>query len=216
MPDLEFAVLGAKPVSFCVTPTLAFPLRVTNVGGDPIHAVALDCQVRIEAQRRRYDEVEKEQLVELFGEPTRWSQTLRSLLWTHAAVSVPPFETVVEVDLHVPCTADFNVLAGKYFSGLDPSSTVPISLLFSGSIFYGGENGGLQVTRIPWSAEATYELPIATWKDLLQMYYPNTAWLTLRRDAFDSFYAYKTRRGFPTSEQALEELLKVAAEEAPR
>lgn len=216
MPDLSFEVTRARPVPFCAAPTLGFRLRITNVEGDPVTAVALDCQVRIEAQRRRYEEAEKERLVELFGEPQRWSQTLRSLLWTHAAVSVPPFQEEVEVDLSVPATADFNMVAGKFFAALDPESTVPIGLLFSGSVFYTAAGGGLQVTRIPWSAEATFDLEIAIWKDLLELYYPNTAWLTLRRDAFDALYAYKTGRGLPTWERAIEELLERAAEEAPR
>lgn len=216
MPELEFAVQGARPVPYCATPTLGLSLRVRNAEGDSVHAVSLDCQVRIDAQRRRYSPSEKEKLVELFGDPQRWSQTLRSLLWTHAGVNVPPFQTEVEVELHVPCTADFNVLAGKFFSALEPGGTVPISLLFSGSIFYAGEDGGLQMTRIPWSAEATFELEVRAWKDVVEMYYPNIAWLTLRQDTFDSLYAYKTRRGLPTWEQALEELLAIAAEEARR
>lgn len=214
MPELGFEVLGARPVPFCAAPTLALPLRVTNAGGDRVAAVALECQLRIEARRRRYEPDEKERLVELFGEPARWAQTLRSLLWTHASVNVPPFETVVEVDLHVPCTADFNVIAGKYFSALDPGGRVPIGLLFSGSVFYAAASGCLQVTRIPWSAEAAFELPVAAWRDLVETYYPGTAWLTLRRDTFDRLCAYRTRRGLPTWEHALEELLRAAAEEA--
>ena len=101
MPELEFAVQGAQPVPYCAAPTLGLSLRVRNSQGDPVHAVSLDCQVRIDAQRRRYAQSEKEKLVELFGQPQRWSQTLRSLLWTHAAVNVPPFQTEVEVDLQV-------------------------------------------------------------------------------------------------------------------
>ena len=38
-------------------------------------------------------------------------------------------------------------------------------------------------------------------------YYPNTAWLCLRRDVFDRLYRYKMQRGIPTWEQALECLL---------
>jgi hypothetical protein len=216
MPDLRFAVMDAVAVPHCAAPTLAFRLRVANAAGDAVHAVALDCQVRIDAQRRRYAPAEKERLVELFGEPGRWSQTLRSLLWTHARVSVPPFQAETEADLHVPCTADFNVLAGKYFSALEPGATVPVSLLFSGSVFYVGEGGGLQVARIPWSAEAAFDLPVAAWKDVIELYYPNTAWLSLRRDAFDRLYAYRTARGLPTWERALDELLDAAAAEATR
>ena len=34
---------------------------------------------------------EQERLLDLFDEPSRWGQTLRPMLWTHASVVVPPF-----------------------------------------------------------------------------------------------------------------------------
>jgi hypothetical protein len=209
MPDLAFAVQGVEAVPFCATPTLGVALRVTNPAGERVHAVALDCQVRIDAHRRRYTDAEQQRLSELFGEPARWSQTLRSLLWTHAHTSVPPFEGEATVQLPLPCTADFNVLAGKYFHALE-GGTVPVGLLFSGTVFYAGATGALTVSRIPWSAEAELDLPVSTWHELIDLYYPNTAWLTLRRDAFDRLQAYRLRRGLPTWEQALEELLAAA------
>jgi Family of unknown function (DUF6084) len=43
---------------------------------------------------------------------------------------------------------------------------------------------------------------------MMDIYYPNSAWLRLRRDAFERLYQYKRRRGIPTWEQALESLLK--------
>lgn len=221
LPALSFTVEGAEPVPYSATPQLALRVRVTN-GGGPVHAVALDAQVRIDAPRRRYGAGEKDRLVELFGEPSRWPSTLRSLLWTHASVSVPPFQDEVAVDLPVPCTADFTALAGKYFAGLDepdradgpPPRPVPISVLFSGTVFYAGGGGALQVARVPWTAEATYEIPVATWRGVLDHHYPNTAWLTLRRDVFERLYAFKRRRGLLSWEDVLEALLETAGDEA--
>lgn len=216
MPDLSFAVVGAAPVPYSIAPALALKLHVTDGDGGVIEAIALDCQVRIEAQRRRYQAAERERLVELFGEAPRWAQTLRSLLWTHAAVSVPRFAGSVDVDLPVPCTADFAQLAGKYFAALEDRAPVPITLLFTGTVFARDEGGALQVARIPWTAEAAYDLPVPLWRALLDAYYPNTGWLTLRRDVFDRLYAYRAQRGFLTWEAALEALLEAAPEEAPR
>ncbi len=215
MPDLGFAVEGAAAVPYCATPTIGLALRVTNRAGDRVHAVALDCQVRIEAQRRSYTAAEQEGLADLFGEPSRWSQTLHSLLWAHAAVSVPPFEETAVVPVHLPCTADLNVLAARYFHALEDGG-VPVTLLFSGSIFHAGPDGALQVARVPWSAEATYDLPVAAWREQLDLYFPNTAWLALRRDVFDRLHAYRASRGLLTWEQALEELLQGAPEGASR
>jgi hypothetical protein len=46
----------------------------------------------------------------------------------------------------------------------------------------------------------------------MDAYYPNTAWLCLRRDVFDRLYRYKVHRGIPTWEQTLESVLSAAAE----
>ena len=35
---------------------------------------------------------------------------------------------------------------------------------------------------------------------MMEHYYPNTAWLCLRKDVFDRLYRYKSRRGLPTWE----------------
>ena len=35
------------------------------------------------------------------------------------------------------------------------------------------------------------------------MHHPNSAWLCLRRDAFEQLYDYKVRHGLPTWEQAI-------------
>jgi hypothetical protein len=211
MPDLDFVVEGADAVTFAVAPTLALKLRITDSGEDPIHAVMLDCQVRIEAPRRRYAPAERERLGELFGDPSRWSQTLRSLLWTHASVNVPPFTGSVLVDLRLPCTYDFNVQVTKYFDSLEEGE-VPLTLLFSGSVFFAASGGALQVERVSWSKEASYRLPVRVWRDVIDHYYPNTAWLNLRKDVFDRLAAFKTRRGLPTWEQTLEALLMNAEE----
>jgi hypothetical protein len=214
MPELNFSVEGAEAVSFAATPTLALKLRVNEAGDEPIHAVLLSCQVRIEATRRRYGEEERKRLVDLFGDPSRWSETLRSLLWTNVSVNVPPFTGSILVDLQVPCTYDFNLQITKYFDGLEDGD-VPLTLLFSGSIFFAGPGGALQVTRVSWSEEATYRMPVSVWQDVMRLYYPNTAWLNLRKDVFDRLLAYKSRRGLPTWEQAVESLL-LGAEELRR
>src|SRR5690242_18128550 len=113
MPDLNFRVDGAEPERFAAAPLMTFRLRVSEAVADgasptPVHAVVLRCQVRIEPEKRRYDDAEKERLLDLFGTPERWGQTLRPMLWTHVNATVPPFTGATLVDLPVPCTADFN------------------------------------------------------------------------------------------------------------
>jgi hypothetical protein len=212
MTDLDFQVEGAEPAPFAAVPLLLFKLRVRqgpSARGRPIHAIALRCQIRIEPARRRYGESEQEKLSDLFDAPHRWSQTLRPMLWAHTSVIVPPFQDDILIDLPVPCTFDFNVAATKYFDAL-AEGDVPISLLFSGTVFYEAEEDRLQVAQIPWEKESRFRLPAQTWKDMMNVYYPNTAWLCLRRDAFDQLYEYKRRCKLPIWEQALEKLLATA------
>jgi hypothetical protein len=209
MPDVNFHVDGAEAVRFAAAPLLVFKLRVTNSeGSEPIHTIVLRCQIQIEANRRRYSPQDQERLLDLFGKPERWSQTLRSMLWTFTNVSVPTFTDSVVVDLPVPCTFDFNVAAAKYFYGLEDGE-VPLKLMFSGTILYESDDGTLQVTQILWDKEADYRLPIRVWQEMMDHYYPNCAWLSVRRDIFDRLYQYKVQQGMPTWEQVLESLLPI-------
>jgi hypothetical protein len=206
MRDLSFNVEGVEAEKFAAAPILNFSVAVAEGEGRPIGAVALKCQIRMEPTRRSYEPSEKERLADLFGEASRWGQTMRSMLWTHAAVMVPPFAASTRVVLPVACTYDFNVAATKYFYGLE-AGEIPLCFLFSGSVFYEGDEGGLQVGQISWEKEAKFRLPVETWRQMMEMYYPNTAWLALRKDAFERLYDFKIRHGLPTWEAAIEKLL---------
>jgi len=178
----------------------------------PIHSVALRCQIRLEPGRRRYSPDEQAKLGELFGEPHRWGQTVRSMLWAHTSIVIPPFAGETIVDLPVPCTFDFNVAQTKYFDALTDGQ-VPLCFLFSGTIFYAGEeDGALQVGQISWEKEADFRLPVQVWRQMMDIYYPNTAWLCLRKDAFDRLQGYKRGRAMPSWEKAIESLLDQAEE----
>lgn len=215
MPDLEFRVQGAEVVPHATAPTLAFRLVVRNtVPEEVVHSVVLRCQIQIEVTRRRYDRAEEERLADLFGAPERWGQTLRTMLWTHTSAVLQPFTGETVADLHVPCSYDFNLAATKYFYGLG-GGEVPLAFLFSGSIFYQDESGSLQVCPVSWTKEAQFRLPVPVWQRLMDAYYPNLAFLQLRRDVYDRVYQYKIRNGIPTWEQALETMLRAAEEGAP-
>ncbi len=214
MPDLSFQVESAEPQEHAAVPTLLFALRVTEAGQPTtaIHTVALRCQIRIEPARRAYTPSERERLSDLFGTPERWGQTLRPMLWTHVSATLPPFEGTTVAHLPVPCTFDLSLAATKYFDALKDGE-LPLCFLFSGTIFFEPDEGGLQVAQIPWEKEATFRLPAATWHGLMDLYYPNTAWLCLRKDVFDQLDCYRRDNGLPTWERALERLL--AAREKP-
>jgi Family of unknown function (DUF6084) len=206
VPDLDFRIDNAEPLRNAVAPALVFKLHATNSTAETVHTVILSCQIMFEVTQRRYNADEQEKLLDLFGKPELWDRSLRSLFWANVGVTVPAFTGSAVVELNVPCTFDFNVAATKYFAGLDEGD-VPLLLLFSGTVFYAGENGALQVTQIPWEKEASYRLPVRVWREMMDIYYPNSAWLNLRRDVFERLNRYKMRRGIPTFEQALEGII---------
>jgi hypothetical protein len=202
--ELSFSVRDARRVEFAAVPTLAFSLRVDSE--EPVRSVLLDVQVQIAARRRRYAEGEQERLFELFGRPEDWGTTLRTFLWTRATLVVPAFETSTAVDLHVPCSYDLEVAASRYLDALR-GGEVPLEFLFSGSVFY-TEDGRLQTTRLSWESEAGYALPVAVWKETMERYFRDTAWLRVRKDTFDRLSAFKSRKALATWEDALDYLLE--------
>jgi hypothetical protein len=115
MPELTFQVDGVEPQRLAAAPLLLFKLRITEAAAPPtpIHSIVLRCQVRIEPGRRRYTAAEQERLLDLFGTPERWGQTLRPMPWAHVSASVPPFTGIGAADLAVPCSYDFSLAATK-------------------------------------------------------------------------------------------------------
>jgi Family of unknown function (DUF6084) len=213
MPDLDFEVVGAEVPPFASVPTLAFKLRIVNsVEAQRIYTVALRCQIQLAVTRRRYSPEAQARLLEVFGEPERWGETLRSLLWTHVSTVVPQFSESTIVDLPIPCTYDFEVTSTKYFNALEDGD-IPLTFLFSGTVFYESEEGNLQVSQISWSKEASYRLPVSTWQAMIQRYYPNSAWIRLHKDVFDQLYHYKATHGLPTWEDVIVHLLQASGEE---
>jgi hypothetical protein len=216
MPDLKITVESAHAVALAASPTLAFRLRVANADpAETVQTIVLRCQIQIEVTRRRYTASDQERLRDLFGEPERWGQTLRNLLWTNTTAVIPQFTGATTADLQVPCTFDFSVATTKYFNGLEDGD-IPVCLMFSGSVFYADADGALSVAPISWDTETKFRLPLKVWKDMMDAYYPNSAWLCLRRDVFDDLHSFKVERGIPTWEQTFEIMLRSLKEEVVR
>ena len=212
--SLAFEVLEAHVEPFAVQPTITLELRVTAPEGLLVHAVALQCQIRIEPQRRRYQEGEADGLVELFGEPARWGETMRPFLWTHVAATLPGFTGSTIVELAVPCTYDMEVAGTKYLHALAPDGEIPLLLLFSGTTFSRESNGaGVTVTPVAWHEDATFRLPVGLWQEMMDRYFPNGGWVTVSRPVLDSLARFKARRALATWDQTLEVLLKEAGED---
>jgi hypothetical protein len=216
MPDLNFHVEGVEAVPHAAVPILNFKLKIDQADGrTPIHTVALRCQLRIEPARRKYSADQQQRLMDLFGQASQWSQTLRPMLWTHASAMVPAFALGTCADLPVPCTYDFNVAATKYFDALGDDGDIPLCLLFSGTIFYESESGALQAVPISWEKEANFRLPARIWREMMDQHHPNTAWLRIGKETFDRLRQFKTRAGHVTWERAIDDLLEAAQAKVP-
>jgi hypothetical protein len=98
------------------------------------------------------------------------------------------------------------VAATKYFHGL-ASGEIPLNFLFSGTTFFRDVEGAVQVAPISWEQESRFRLELATWREVIEMYYPNTAWMCLRRDVFERLYKAKVDGGITSWEQLIEDLL---------
>jgi hypothetical protein len=210
MPDLRFRIGDVSAMAYAASPTITAPVQITN--SDPverIQSVMLNCQVQLQPLGRPYNAMEESKLLDLFGERERWGQTMKPLHWTNIVLKVPPFTHQTTVDLRLPCSLDFEVAANKYFYGLETGS-IAVTVMFSGTIFYDGESGAMQIAQIPWDREARFSLSVDTWKAAIDQHYPETAWLRLPRDVFDRLYRYKVARGIPLWDGVLERLLNDA------
>ncbi|MDT4894371.1 MAG: hypothetical protein QOE97_3406 [Pseudonocardiales bacterium] len=205
MTRLSFAVADLFAEPYAVAPQLTARLRIEEATGEPVHAIALRVQVRIEPQRRRYTEREEQGLLDLFGPRERWYDTLKPFLWMQAGTMVQGFTSLTEVELALPCTYDFDVTASKYLHALHDGA-VSVILLFSGTVFTRGEHG-FGVEQVPWDLEARYELPVSVWRELMAFYFPNTGWLRLDRDVIAELARYKAQHGHTTWDETVRALL---------
>jgi hypothetical protein len=211
--ELVFDCLEARADRYAASPTILFRLRIAETTGQAIDTVALRCQMRIEPSKRRYSAEEAERVRDLFGDVAQWGESLKPMQFTTVSMMVPRFTGAIEVDLVVPVTYDFEVASAKYFHSLEDGE-IPLLLLFSGTVFYQGE-GGLRVEQVPWHKEAAFRLPVAVWREVMDLYFPGSAWIRMRRETLDSLQRYKSDRAMPTWDDTLETLLKEAAAREP-
>jgi Family of unknown function (DUF6084) len=205
-PEPEFQVLGATGRRHAAVPALDFDVHVTEPGGRQVHAIALSAQIMIEPARRSYDAETREKLVELFGPPERWATTTRSLVWHQADVLVPAFIGSTTFRVAVPVSFDMEVASSKYLYGL-PDGELPLAFNFNGTVHYRGDDGRLQMSLVPWSCTAEFRMPVSIWSDLIEHYYPRSGWIPLHERTLQALQAEKARRGLPTLDACVAELL---------
>lgn len=210
MAELSYTCIDVQPERYAAAPTLLFRLRIDAESGKRVRAIALRCQIRIEPARRGYGDKEAERLLELFGERGRWGDTLNPFQFANTSTVVPSFNDWIELDITVPCSYDMEVTAGRYFHALE-NGEIPFILLFSGTIFGDGENG-MWIEQVPWHAEARYKMPVAVWREMMDMHFPGSGWLRLRRDTIDALANVRATHALPTWDDAIMTVLDAARE----
>jgi len=209
MAELTFGCTEAHAVRYAATPTLSFTLHITERTGVRVHAIALRCQIRIEPHRRRYSAEEARRLNDLFGDTTRWAETVKPIQLATVSAMVPGFTSATETELQVPCTYDLEVASARYLQGLD-DGTIPLLLLFSGTVFT-AHGDSMRVELIPWSSEVSYPMPVAVWQDVVNEHFPGSAWLRCSTETLDALSVFKARHALPTWDATLSALLTEAA-----
>ena len=213
IPEPDFSVLEAAPVPRSAAPVIAFQIRVRDYSEREVYALALTTQIKVEARQREHDEATRDRLLELFGEPERWGDTARGLVWAHCESLVGGFSGSSRFELRVPASLDLEVATVKYFAALD-TGNIPLSFHFNGTVFYCGDEDRLQITQVPWTAEAQYALPVETWRRTIDEHYPNGAFLRLDEDTLEGLRRYRVANGLHSLDAALEQLLEGARQEA--
>jgi len=209
--ELVFDCVGARPDRYAVTPSMSLALKITETTGQRIDAIALRCQIRIEPARRRYTAAEAERLNDLFGDTERWADTLKPMQLTTVATMVPGFVGAIEADLPVPLSYDLEIGSTRYFTGLE-GGEIPLLLLFSGTVF-AMSDGRLSVQQVPWSKEASYRLPLPTWREAIEAHFPASAWVKISESTLAELLRFKSERALPTFDATVAALLGLAAHE---
>ena len=205
MSDYRFSVRDVLSEPYAAAPQLTARVRVEETTGVQVHAIALRCQIRIEPQRRRYDDASAAALVGLFGERARWSDTLRSFTWMHCNATVPGFSGSTEFALAMPCTYDLEVIGTRYLHALD-AGDIPLTFLFSGTIFTRGETG-FAVEQVPWACESRFDLPVFVWRQMIESYFPNSGWLRLDSGTLVALAGFRARHGLISWDETISKLL---------
>jgi hypothetical protein len=134
--------------------------------------------------------------------------TIRAQAWTQTTALVPAFTGATTFKLVVPCSYALEQAAPAYFHGAEGDA--PLVFHFNGTVFYRGDDGGMQMELVPWSCSVDFSFPVAVWQAMMAHHYPDGAWVSLHTATLDSLLDEQRRRGAPTLDACVGELLEEA------
>jgi hypothetical protein len=132
--------------------------------------------------------------------------TIRAQAWTQTTALVPAFTGATTFKVTVPCSY---ALEQPTFH--DADGDAPLVFHFNGTIFYRGGDGGMQMELVPWSCSVDFVFPVAIWREMMQRHYQDGTWVPLHTETLDALRDEQRRRGVPTLDACLEELLRCSS-----
>ena len=203
MPDLGFKFEGAESAKFAASPQINFKLRLNNsdpYGSNSFRRLAVSDSTRGYATplyRGGATKAARSVRRTRALEPDSAQSALDSRECECPSLSAGKLLSISRCHARSISTwARRNIFMG-WATDKCPSASCSAELFSMRAMA-----SPLQVAPISWDKEARFNLPVKVWHDMMDSYYPNTAWIHLRRDVFERLYDYKVRHGIPTWEQA--------------
>ncbi len=205
MPHLQFGVRDVQAATDAATPSLRATLSIAAEPGVSVLGLALNVNVRIAAERRRYTDAERGRLRELFGSDGDWDRSIGPIVWTRGTINVPAFEGSVDTTVILPCGYEFDMVAVKYATALE-GGFIPVEILPTGTVFYrGGER--MLAGKLPWDTEIAFRVDVSTWRAAVNAVFNGTAWLRIDERLLPRLQTYRAQHGLTTWDSTIEALL---------
>jgi hypothetical protein len=68
----------------------------------------------------------------------------------------------------------------------------------------------MQIVKVPWDCSARLAFPVATWREMIDHYYPNGGWVRLDESTLDALGREKAERGLQTFDMTVAALIDEA------
>lgn len=212
MPDLAFAVIGARAVADGLAPLLEFDLEICNrPENEDIRALLLQIEILVLASGHDCPVAQREAGRRVLSAAESTAPP-GARLWARVQATAPAFAGRVVVPLVVPCSYDLNLAATRHFSALQDACAT-LAFRVSGTMIHARAGDGLQVEPVPADREAIFSLPGAPWTAMMERRYPGSAWLYCRRDVITRLQRFRVQRALESWDDTLEVLLAAAGAE---
>ena len=177
--------------------------------------MVLRCQIQIEVTRRRYAPEEEERLRDLFGEPERWGTDAAHHALDPRQRRGPRVRRqhhrrpAGALHLRLQCRGDEVFRRAR-------EARCRCASCSAARVLRGSGCAALQVAPISWTKEATFRLPVTTWRELMDALLPEQRLaLPAPRRLRPAVRVQDGERAFPTWEQALERCCHGRGADAP-